>query len=59
MGSGAKVALCIDSIFGVDVDAIGWDYGLADNMEMWKALLYAYHTGMFLNCFCFLLLHLF
>jgi len=44
--SASEVALCVDSIFGIDIDALSWDFGMTDGRNRWKMLLYAYHAGM-------------
>lgn len=46
MDSACEVAICVDSIFGIDIDALSWDFGMTDGREQWKMLLYAYHAGM-------------
>ena len=45
--SGEEVALCVESIFGMDVDVLTWDYGMMDSgpHDHWKLLLYTYHSA--------------
>ena len=45
--SGEVVALCLESIFGRDVDVVTWDYGMTDSghHDHWKQLLYTYQTA--------------
>ena len=45
--SGEEIALCTDSVFGTDIDALTWDFGMTDagQKEQWKQLLYTYHTA--------------
>ncbi|CAB9528297.1 expressed unknown protein [Seminavis robusta] len=46
--SGEEVALCIEQIFGDDIDLLVWDYGMMDSSRYleWRQLLYTYHTAM-------------
>ncbi|CAB9505449.1 expressed unknown protein [Seminavis robusta] len=43
--SAEEVALCWNSIFGRDVDAISWDYGMTDGHDLWKVTMYAYKAA--------------
>ncbi|CAB9503273.1 expressed unknown protein [Seminavis robusta] len=43
--SAEEVALCMNSIFGRDVDAISWDYGMTDGHDLWKVTMYAYKAA--------------
>eukprot|EP00957_Ditylum_brightwellii_P009586 722830-Ditylum_brightwellii.AAC.1 len=31
--SGPEIALCMEAIFGSDIDAISWDYGMTDGRD--------------------------
>jgi len=49
MSSGPEIALCLESLFGIDVDLISWDFGMTDGGNYWKMLLYANRIGMHRN----------
>lgn len=44
--AGPEVALCIREIFGQDIDALVWDFGMTDGNQIWKELLYHHRAGM-------------
>ena len=46
MSSGPEIALCLESLFGIDVDLISWDFGMTDGRSYFKKLFYANRIGM-------------
>ena len=46
MSSAPEIALCQESIFGIDADLISEDFGLTDGSSRWKNLLYTNRIGM-------------
>lgn len=40
-----EISLCMNQIFGRDIDAISWDYGMTDGREIWKMTMYAYKAA--------------
>eukprot|EP00559_Dactyliosolen_fragilissimus_P009922 CAMPEP_0184858144 /NCGR_PEP_ID=MMETSP0580-20130426/3266_1 /TAXON_ID=1118495 /ORGANISM="Dactyliosolen fragilissimus" /LENGTH=667 /DNA_ID=CAMNT_0027354127 /DNA_START=63 /DNA_END=2066 /DNA_ORIENTATION=- len=43
--SGPEVAMCMSSIFGNDIDALSWDYGMTDGRNDWLYSLWAQRAG--------------
>jgi hypothetical protein len=49
MSSAPEIALCQESLFGIDADVISWDFGMTDGGTYWKKLLYSNRIGMHRN----------
>mmetsp|Transcript_17490 Transcript_17490/g.26477 ORF Transcript_17490/g.26477 Transcript_17490/m.26477 type:complete len:690 (-) Transcript_17490:415-2484(-) len=49
MRSAPEIALCQESIFGVDADIITWDFGMTDVPHSWKHFLYLSRAGTHRN----------
>lgn len=45
VASGEEVAMCFNSIFGKDIDAITWDYGMTDGNDYHNIVLYLYNAA--------------
>lgn len=39
-GCAPEIAMCLQSVFGNDVDVLVWDYGMTDGRDYWKQELY-------------------
>ena len=46
MNSAPEIALCQESLFGIDADLISWDFGMTDGSSNWKSLFYTNRIGM-------------
>jgi len=44
--SGPEIAMCMESIFGTDVDAITWDYGMLDGNDFFWYSLFVQRAGV-------------
>jgi len=44
--SALEVAMCSREIYGMDIDALSWDFGMTDGNAMWKQTLYHWKAGM-------------
>ena len=44
--SGPEMSLCLDAIFGQDIDVLWWDYGMTDGGKEWLYWLWANQAGM-------------
>jgi hypothetical protein len=49
MCSSPEIALCQESLFGIDADLISWDFGMSDGHNYVQKLLYANRVGMHRN----------
>ena len=49
MSSATEIALCQESLFGVDADLISWDYGMTDGSNPFKKFLFDSRIGMHRN----------
>lgn len=47
--SGPEVALCEDSIFGLDIDVLSWDFGMTDNTHVGNMEMYFRQAGLHPN----------
>ena len=45
MDSGEEVGLCVNSIYGRDIDSLSWDFGMTDGNSVNKMILYAYRAA--------------
>jgi len=41
MSSGPEQAMCMESLFGSDLDILSWDYDITDNNDHWQAALWS------------------
>ena len=46
MSSAPELALCIDSVYGLDIDFITWDFGQKESGVFWKLPLFVYRAGI-------------
>jgi hypothetical protein len=44
--AGAEVAMCIDAIFGTDIDILVWDFGMTDGTEVELLNLYGHRAAL-------------
>ena len=44
MSSGDEVALCANELYGHDYDIMFWDFGMTDENDFWKLVMFAYRT---------------
>jgi len=44
--SGPEVAMCLNEIFGLDLDVLSWDYGMLDSRNVWMYEMYAQRAGV-------------
>jgi len=49
MSSAPELALCQESIFGIDADVLTWDFGMTDVPHNWKHALYLSRAGVHRN----------
>ena len=49
LSSGPEVGFCIESIFGMDIDVLSWDYGMTDGRNDIKMDLYFRRAGLHPN----------
>ena len=49
MPSGAELALCLESVHGLDADVITWDFGMTDVPMWWKKAWYSFRTALHRN----------
>jgi len=40
MGSGPELGMCMEQIYGTDIDVITWDFGMTDGRDYWKLALW-------------------
>jgi len=40
MGSGPELGMCMEQIYGSDIDVITWDFGMTDGRDYWKLALW-------------------
>jgi hypothetical protein len=43
--SGEEIALCAQSIFGMDADTLVWDFPMGDSSNFWRMMMYAYQAA--------------
>jgi len=46
MGSGPELSLCMESIYGSDIDVLSWDFGMTDGRDLWKLTLWGHRAAV-------------
>ena len=45
MSSGEELGLCVNSVYGRDIDSLSWDFGMTDGNSIYKMILYMYRAA--------------